>query len=304
MFGSRKVNHEKSILQTGVATAIAGGAIIGGIMNSNAASGAANTQANAATAAAQLQKQTTEEQLAQQKDMYNQNVTRQQPWVDAGQGAQGQLNIGMGIGNNGGIDPNTGQPIAGYGSLTKNFGAGDLQGNLAPSYDFMKQQGNQGLQSSAAARGGLLTGQGGKDITQFNQNFASTGYQQAYQNFVTNQTNQYNRLSGVSTMGQNAAAGVGAQGTQVSSNMANTAMAGVGAQNNYLTGAAGAQAAGQVGTANAWSGALGQGAMGYGMSQSMGSMRTYDPLSQIPNATAANSTTMPMQSVYGYTPTP
>jgi hypothetical protein len=54
-----------------------------------------------------------------------------------------------------------------------------------------------------------------------------------------------------------------AQGTQVSANMSNTAMTGAQAYGGYLTGAANAQAAGQMGTANAWGNAINSGANNY-----------------------------------------
>ena len=230
-----------------VATAIIGGAIIGGLVTSAASRQAASTQADAANNASATQMSATQQQLAQQQAMYDANVARQQPWVTSGQNANARLSAMMAPG----------------GELTKNFSASDLQGNLAPSYQFMLNQGNQGLAASAAARGGLMTGQGAKDIAQYNQDYASTGYQQAYNNFVNNQNNQYNRLSGLSSMGENAAAGVGNQGTQVSSNMANTAMSGTAASNNALMSGAAANAAGQMGQANAWSNAYNSGANNY-----------------------------------------
>ena len=188
-----------------VATAIAGSALIGGYMQGQAAQGAANTQAGAAAMSAQMQYQMMQQQLAQQQAMYDANVARQQPWVQGGQQANQALLNAMGLGGAGG-------PGAGY--LTQQFGPQDLNAQMAPSYQFMLNQGQQGLQASAAARGGLLTGQGAKDVAQYNQNFASTGYQQAYNNFVNNQNMLYNRLGGISSLGQNAAAGVGNQGVK------------------------------------------------------------------------------------------
>ena len=148
-----------------------------------------------------------------------------------------------------------------FGSLTKNFGSGDL--GLDPSYQFRLQQGNQALAASAAARGGLLTGQGAKDISDYNQNAASQEYQAAYNRYVTNQTNLYNRLTGLSNTGENAAAQVGNTGTQVSSNIANTASTGTAAQNAYLNQGAAASAAGTIGASNAWGSAINSGLQNY-----------------------------------------
>lgn len=236
---------------SGIATAVAGGSLISGFLGSQAAGNAANTQAQAGTYAAQLQQQTAQQQMAQQLAMYQQNVARQQPWVTSGQQAQQTLADLMGTSGNVGA--------ADYGSLGQSFNASDLNANLAPSYAFQLQQGMQAEQASQAAQGGLLTGQGQKDIQQYAQNYASTGYQQAYQNYVTNQTNLYNRLTGMSQTGQAAAAGVGAAGQQTGANIAQTAMTGAQGAAGYATSAAGAQAAGQIGQANAWTGAINTG---------------------------------------------
>jgi hypothetical protein len=237
------------------------GSIVGGYMSSSAAQDAASTQSQAAGAAANLQAQTTREQLKQQQAMYDANVARQQPWATSGQNANTSLQSFMGLGDN------TGQ--AGFGQGLHQFGAEDLNTNLAPGYQFALQQGNQALSHAGAASGMAGSGQQMADISKYNVGQAQQGYQQAYENYQTNQNNLYNRLSGISTTGQNAAAGVGAQGTQVSSNMANTAMAGTAASNNYLTSAAAASAAGQIGAANAWGNALNTSANAYMTNQWM-----------------------------------
>lgn len=223
---------------SGMIAATVGVGLVGSMMASDASQSAADTQAQAAGQSSALQAQTTREQLAQQKAMYDQNVTRLQPWVTSGTNASNQLSSLMGDG----------------GALTKNFGSGDL--GLDPSYQFRLQQGNQGLAASAAARGGLLTGQGAKDISDYNQGAASQEYQAAYNRYVNNQNNLYNRLSGLSSLGENAGAQVGNNGVQVATNMANTAQAGTAAQNAYTNAAAQAQAAGTIGSSNAWTSGL------------------------------------------------
>lgn len=244
------------------AGAIVGGSLLSGYMGSQAAGNAANTQAQAGQAAAQLQYQSTQNQLAQQMQMFNINQANQQPYMQQGAGAVGALGNALGVSGNTGA--------AGYGSLTQPFNNAALAQTINPSYQFQLQQGMQSLQSSAAARGGLLTGQGAKDIANYSQGLASTNYQNAFQNYVTQQTNQYNRLSGIAQLGQAGAAGVGAAGVQTGANMAQTSQAGAAAQNQYLTGAAASQAAGQIGSANAWGGALTGGignVVGYNMYQ-------------------------------------
>lgn len=232
---------------SGTAAAIAGSAVLGGIISSQGAQSAAQTQAAAQNQASSNSLAATQQSIAAQQKMYNQNLANQAPYMQAGSAALAQLQAGMGSdGTNG--------------SLTQAFTRSDLNSQLAPNYQFQLGQGLQALQASAAANGTLMSGQGLKNINDYAQNQASGSYQQAYNNYVTNQTNQYNRLGGLVSAGQNAAAGVGNAGVQTGTNIANTNMSGVAAANAYSTGAAGSMASGQLGTANAITGSLNNGA--------------------------------------------
>ena len=110
-----------------------------------------------------------------------------------------------------------------------------------PSYQFRLQQGQDAIQSSAAAKGGLLTGATLKALQNYGQESASQEYSNAYNRFNADQTNRYNRLSNLVGIGQNAAAQVGNAGAQTAQAVANNTMAG-----------ANSIAAGQIGRANAW----------------------------------------------------
>lgn len=231
--------------------ATAGGALITGYIGSQASNSAANTQANAASAASATSTATANAQMAQQQKMYDANQARLAPFVNTGTQANNTLGDLMGTSGNTGA--------TGYGTLAHQFNTSDLNSTLAPSYQFMLDQGNQNMAASAAARGGLLTGQNAKDITAYNQNYASNGYQQAYNNYTNNQNLLYNKLNGLATTGENAAAQTGSMGTQVSNNIANTGMAGTANANNYATSGAAATAAGIMGASNAWTGAISNG---------------------------------------------
>jgi hypothetical protein len=220
---------------------VAGAAVVGSLITSQAAKSAANTQAQAGTNAANAQAAVTTQQLAQQQAQWQQSQTNAQPYMQAGASAMNQLTQGM-------------QP---GGALNQQFLPSSL--NTDPSYQWRLNQGMQATQASAAARGGLLTGQGGVDLQNYAQNAASQEYGAAFGRQQTQQTNQFNKLSSIAGMGQASAANMASTGTQVSNNMANTAMAGQGQVNNYNTSAANAQAAGQVGVANAWGNNLNQG---------------------------------------------
>jgi hypothetical protein len=130
------------------------------------------------------------------------------------------------------------------------------QARQTPGYQFSFDEGMKALNRGAAGKGTLLTGGTLKDATSWAQGNADTNYnnvynralneyQQAYNIYNQNANNQYNRLSGISSTGQNAAAGTG----NAASNYANQG-------SNLLTGAGNATAAGQVGSANAIGGAV------------------------------------------------
>lgn len=148
----------------------------------------------------------------------------------------------------------------GQGVFTQTFSPSDL--TLSPAYQFQLQQGTANLNASAAANGTLGSGQNLKDITNYGQNAAQNAYQAAYSNFNQNQNQAISRLQSLAGIGQGSANTLSSSGSTTAGNIANTTMAGTAASNNYLTGAAAANAAGQIGQANAWSSALNSGVNG------------------------------------------
>lgn len=143
-----------------------------------------------------------------------------------------------------------------YGSLLdtfkeyKPFSTADFQ--VDPGYAFRQAQGEQAIERMAAARGGLNSGRAAKDLASYNSGLASQEYQNAYGRynndyltgfnaFNTNQNNIYNRLMGVTGVGQSSAsalAGVGNNyANQVSNNTlqaGNAAAAGIVGQQNAI----------------------------------------------------------------------
>ena len=213
-----------------VAAAVAGGAIVGGVASSaiggSAAKSAAGTQADAANNAAQLQWQ-----------QFQQLQQNQQPYMQLGQNSIGGLQSQLGK----------------LGGMNFSFNPTEAQLEQTPGYQFTLQQGLKGVDNAASAKGLNLSGAQMKGIGQYTTGLADQTYQQQYQNalqnFMTNygaSSDQYNRLSGLVGLGQNAAAGVGNAGLQT----ANSA-------GNFLTSGANAQAAGTIGAANAINGGIG-----------------------------------------------
>lgn len=130
-----------------------------------------------------------------------------------------------------------------FGSLLKKYTGADLASE--PGYQFRQSEGQKGVERSAAGRGGLFSGQAGKALTRFNQDFASNEYQNAFNRDASQKAQTYGMLSGQSAQGLNAA-------TQTGNFGANAAAQGA----NYTTQGANAQAAGIVGQANAINGGI------------------------------------------------
>ncbi|WP_372409266.1 DNA transfer protein p32 [Acinetobacter radioresistens] len=191
-----------------------------------------NSQAKAAKSAANQQYQASQDANKIQKDMYDQTRKDLSPYAQAGGTALSQLMGGMG--------PN--------GQFMQEYSGQDIYDD--PSYQFRLQQGQDSIQSGAAAQGGLLSGATQKALLNYGQDAASQEYGNAYNRFNADQTNQYNRLSNLVDLGQNAAAQQGNDGMQTAQAVANNTMAGANAQ------AAGTIAAGNR-TANNFSSLLG-----------------------------------------------
>jgi len=195
------------------AAAIVGGALI----TSSASRSASRDQAASADNAAQTQ-----------LDMFNRTVELQEPWRHAGIGALGQLTSGTAAG----------------GDFNRDFTMADF--NADPGLDFRMKQGQRALESSAAARGGLLSGGAGKDLVEYGQNFGSQEYGNAYNRFNADRDRRFNRLSSIAGLGQTATRDVSQAGMTTAGNIG-----------DYQTQASNARAAGTVGQANAINQGLG-----------------------------------------------
>ena len=228
----------------GITAAVIGGtAILGGAyMSSQASKSAAQTQADAANNATAANQQA----LAQQAEL-------SLPYRTAGETAVNQLSAMT-------------QP---GGAATQNFSYGpfDYNQNTDPGTQFRLKQGMDAMNATAAARGGLISGNALKAGQDYGQAAGSQEYSNAFNRYLQNYSNaqntfQLNRnnllspLQFLSSQGQASAAGQAANvGNMAASNAA------------LSTGAANAQAAGQVGSANAYTNAIGQGIGAYQMNQ-------------------------------------
>lgn len=203
----------------GTAAAILGSAALGAV----ASRSASKTQAGAAQQAADVQ-----------RSQFEQTREDQAPYRQAGYNALAEL-----------------QRTAGNVPGAFRFGAGDYQAD--PGYAFRLTEGQKALDRQAAARGGLISGGALRAAQRYGQEMGSQEFGNAYNRALTGynadvaRENQlYNRQAALAGIGQTATNLVGQAGQNYATNVG-----------NLMTGAGAAQAAGQVGMANALTGGLG-----------------------------------------------
>lgn len=220
------------------------------------------TGANAARDAGQMQANASKYAADISQKQYEQTRQDQMPWLNAGKEALGGLTDY--IGQNKQFDDKWG------GRLESAYQGGQLTGGLDPnnfqndpSYQFRKQQGMDGLQSSAAAGGSLLSGAALKSLNQYNSDLASQEYGNAWQRdqaekqnlfgvlsgnrsqdyslFSNEDTRQYNQLANMAGVGQQTANNLGVFGQQNAATQGDARINGANMQANGLIGAAGAK---------------------------------------------------------------
>ncbi len=228
-------------LGTGATAAIVGGigaagSIGSALIGSNAAGNAANAQTQAANHAADLQKQEADQALAFNQKVFDTNQSNAAPWIKAGQQAVGNLTqLGQ-------------QPFqAPTGATEQND----------PGFQFRLQQGQQALERSAAARGGVLSGGTAKAIARYGQDYASNEYGNVYNRALTQYQIPWNQQASLAGLGQTSAGQAANSANQSASTNANIALTSGQQQGNAIQNAGAATASGYVGSGNAWSGALG-----------------------------------------------
>lgn len=223
-----------------VAGAVAVGTIGGAYISSQAAKSAASTQAAAADRAT----------AAQQAGLAEQTAINA-PFVDKGTQALNQLSAMT-------------QP---GGELTKDFSYGDFNYAADPGYAFRLKEGMNAMNATAAARGGLISGNALKAGQAYGQEMGSQEYQNSFNRYLSNRSNaqntfQLNRNNLVNPLQFLTSIGQGA-GANQAANIGNFANA----QAANTIGAGNANAAGQIGSANAYTNAVGQGIGAYQMNQ-------------------------------------
>ena len=197
--------------------ALAGTAVLGYL--------GANKQASAASQAANQQYQATQDAAAQQRAMFDIQNAQQEPYRQAGYGALSQINTML--------------P-----QLNKMPTAEDLR--AMPGFEFGLNQG------TGAAGQTMNVGGGGSNVDLARRKFAidyatNVGLPQ----YMTQQTNIYNRLASLAGIGQTAQGQTNALGQSTAANIGQLGIGGASALGAGQIGAANAMAGGYQGLGNA-----------------------------------------------------
>lgn len=168
-----------------VAVAVAGTSLVGSYMSSRAQRHAADTAAGAQSAASQAG-------IEEQRRQFDAIQKLLSPYVTAGTSALGRQ-----------------QDMLGLNGAAPQQAAIDAIQN-SPQFRAMSQQGQEAILANASATGGLRGGNVQGALAQFQPNLLAQLIDQ-----------QYGRLGGLSSMGQNAAAGVGNAGMNTGNQISN-----------------------------------------------------------------------------------
>jgi len=190
----------------------AAASLIGGKMQGDAARSAADTAGAASDRAVALQREQYEKQLAMQKPFYDVGVNALPELVAA--------------------------------SKYTNFGPQQFQQD--PGYAFRLKEGQQALDRSAAARGGMISGGALKAAQRYGQEMGSQEYTNAFNRYQAERQARLGPLQAMTGMGQTTAQQIGAAGQNMAGNVGEA-----------YQGAANARASGYVGGANALTSGLG-----------------------------------------------
>ena len=225
---------------------VAGAVVVSSYMGSEAAGDAADTQAGAMDRSAALQYK-----------QYEDTVKRQKPFYDVGVNALPEL-----------VQASKYTP----------FGMDQFQAD--PGYAFRLKEGQQALERSAAARGGLISGGALKAATRYGQELGSQEYTNAFNRYQAERQARLGPLQSLTGMGQTTANTIGQAGQSMASNVGEAIGSG-----------AAARASGYVGQANALTGGLSQ-YLNYSQGQNylnalqnrgggLGGPNNFDPFNQV-----------------------
>jgi hypothetical protein len=191
---------------------VAGSVVVSSFLGADAASSAADVQAGAADRSGALQYK-----------QYQEDVARQKPFYDVGVNALPEL-----------------VKASKYTPFTMD------QFQQDPGYAFRLKEGQQALDRSAAARGGLISGGALKAAQRYGQEMGSQEYTNAFNRYQAERQARLGPLQSLTGVGQTTAQQIGSAGRSMASNVGDA-----------MGSAAAARASGYVGGANALTSGLG-----------------------------------------------
>lgn len=210
-------------------------AVIAAGVSGVASLGSAAISGSASKKAANAQAQAAADANAAQERMFNRQVELQEPFRQAGITANNRILDLLGLSQNTGAD--------GFGKYGRDFSMQDFEAD--PGYDFRFKEGMKALNNSMAAKGLGVSGAGIKGAQQYGQGLASQEYQNAFNRYQVNRSNQLNPLQSMSGAGQSATNVL----TGAAGNLGN-------AQADNALQAGNARASGYIGSSNALTNAL------------------------------------------------
>jgi len=216
------------------------GAVVGGLIGAAGQMGAASIQADAQRAAAAAQERAARENIAFQKDIYNQNTARMDPWVQYGTTQMNALSNLM--------------P-----SLTERYDMAKYQAGPEYANTMATTDRAQKMLEAKSSASGMYGG--GTMANQLQSNaayLANQGYQQGLQNYTGQNKSIYDMLNTGSNVGLNAAGQQNVAGTNLGNNVG-----------DILSSVGNTQASALANSGKAWGGAIENiGKLGGGISKS------------------------------------
>lgn len=271
-----------------VGAVVGGAALVGGVMQSNAASDAADAESKAAMNAAGLSQQA----FGTAKNYLS-------PYVTAGQQGLSGAQAFMGANNllNGSTSFAPGQAGIPYATSTGAFSFNPSDLSKTPGYQFQLEQGSQAVNNALAASGLNVSGAQAKALGSYVTGLADTTYNQQFNNALNAYTTSYGNALNAFNTNYNVASqqygrymGQAQLGESAGNALANAAVGTAGTTGQAIMGAGQANAAGAVGQANAWSNALNGAAGGYLAGNMLTNYGGTNGIAQVPTANAMNDT--------------
>lgn len=206
--------------------------------------------------------------VAKQDEYLGKTTADFQPYITAGAGAINTLADRLGTSGN--------TTAANYGDLTKKFTLADFWDDPVTKASFQTglDTGTKALNNAAARAGSLNSGGQAKALDRFATDYTGTQAGASHDRFVGDQNSIYNKIFGVSQLGEQATNQLGGYRQSTANNVANsgnllatndaqlranaatnTANIGIGSANsiaNLVTGAANARGAASIATGNAF----------------------------------------------------